>query len=64
MGIETNKYNLVIITDYDNNESPNLNRLFLFKKKNQGHSKSITAAYEIKNINNNFNCMVWIKKLD
>lgn len=63
MGISTNKDNVVTITDNDNIEISNLNRQFLFKKKNQGDSKSITAANEIKNINNNFNCIGLDKKV-
>jgi len=63
MGIVTNKDNVVTITDNDNIEISNLNRQFLFKKKNQGDSKSITAANEFKNISNNFNCIVLDKKV-
>ena len=63
MGISTNKDNVVTITDNDNIEISNLNRKFLFKKKNKRDSKSITAANEFKNISNNFNCIVLDKKV-
>lgn len=51
MGIGTKDNGTIYITDMDIIEKSNLNRQFLFRNKDIGHSKSITAANAIKNIN-------------
>ena len=57
MGIAINDKKEVIITDNDNIEFSNLNRQFLFRKKDIGKSKSQCACKEAKKINPNFNCI-------
>lgn len=56
MGISTDKNGLLIITDYDNIENSNLNRQFLFNKKNVNESKSTVACEAIRKMNKNINC--------
>lgn len=54
MGQSTGK-GKIIITDMDTIEKSNLNRQFLFRDKNIGQAKSITAASVIKTMNHNIN---------
>ena len=51
MGISVNKDRKVVVTDNDNIETSNLNRQFLFRKENVGHSKSKCACEAIKKMN-------------
>jgi len=44
MGLGCGPDGLVQVTDNDNIEVSNLNRQFLFRKQNVGHSKSKTAC--------------------
>lgn len=55
MGIGTNNDKYITITDNDNIELSNLNRQFLFKKKDNGFSKSEISCREGKKINNKIN---------
>ena len=55
MGVGCNDDGLVAVTDNDNIEVSNLNRQFLFRKANIGHSKSKTACYIAKQINPELN---------
>ena len=58
MGIATSPYssNKVIVTDNDNIEISNLNRQFLFRKSDEGKSKSNIACNSARQINENFKC--------
>ena len=56
MGISTNENKYSYLTDCDKIEISNLNRQFLFRQKDIGKSKSLTAFESIKKMNNNFNC--------
>ena len=56
MGIATKNNCKVTVTDNDCIENSNLNRQFLFGKKNIGKSKSLIACEEVKKINPEFNC--------
>ena len=56
MGISINKDKKVAVTDNDNIETSNLNRQFLFRKDNVGHSKSKCACEAVKKMNKDFNC--------
>ena len=49
MGVGTGKNSKIIVTDNDNIEISNLNRQFLFRKKDIGQSKSKIACEKIKN---------------
>ena len=55
MGIGTSKNKYITITDNDKIEMSNLNRQFLFKKKDNGYGKSEIACREAKKINNKIN---------
>ena len=55
MGIACNKKNSIVVSDNDNIIVSNLNRQFLFKKKNIGESKSYCACKEAKKMNKNIN---------
>jgi ubiquitin-activating enzyme E1 len=55
MGIGCSATGKVNCTDNDNIEVSNLNRQFLFRKQNVGHSKSQTACAIAKSINKDFN---------
>ena len=55
MGFCTNEKSLLTVTDNDNIEISNLSRQFLFRKKDVGQPKSITAGNSVKNMNKNFN---------
>jgi ubiquitin-activating enzyme E1 len=55
MGIGCSKEGKVSCTDNDNIEVSNLNRQFLFRKGNVGHSKSATACAIAKDMNNDLN---------
>ena len=55
MGIGTSKNKYITITDNDKIEMSNLNRQFLFKKKDNGYDKSEIACREAKKINNKIN---------
>ena len=57
MGLSTNKNKKIIVADNDNIEISNLNRQFLFRKKDVGKSKSTQACIEAKKINENINCV-------
>ena len=63
IGVSTDKDGLLIITDYDNIENSNLNRQFLFNRKNVNQSKSIVACEAVKKMNNSFNCKALHKKV-
>jgi ubiquitin-activating enzyme E1 len=56
MGIATNEGKSVTVTDNDNIETSNLNRQFLFRKENIGHSKSKCACESVRSMNNKFHC--------
>ena len=55
MGFCTEKDTKFFVTDNDNIEISNLNRQFLFRKKNVGKSKSIIAAESVQKMNPHFN---------
>ena len=55
MGIGCSAKGRVAVTDNDNIEVSNLNRQFLFRKNNVGHSKSEVACAIAKEINNSLN---------
>ena len=55
MGISTKRGKKLIVTDNDNIEISNLNRQFLFRKKDIGQSKSKCACISAKKMNPNFN---------
>ena len=59
MGISTSKSKKseVTITDNDYIEESNLNRQFLFRKKDIGLSKSEVSSNYVKNMNHDFNCI-------
>ena len=56
MGIATTEGKNVTVTDNDNIETSNLNRQFLFRKENVGHSKSQCACESVRKMNTKFNC--------
>ena len=56
MGISLSKDKKVVVTDNDNIETSNLNRQFLFRKNDIGHSKSKCACASVKRMNPSFNC--------
>jgi ubiquitin-activating enzyme E1 len=56
MGIAINEGKSVTVTDNDNIETSNLNRQFLFRKENIGHSKSKCACESVRNMNSKFHC--------
>ena len=51
MGVGCSHEGFVSVTDNDNIEISNLNRQFLFRKNNVGHSKSEIACAIAKSIN-------------
>ena len=51
MGIATKEGKQLIVTDNDNIETSNLNRQFLFRKTDIGHSKSKCACLAVKKMN-------------
>ena len=55
MGFSISKNSKIIVTDNDNIEISNLNRQFLFNKKNIGESKSKCACLAIKQMNSSCN---------
>ena len=55
MGLGCGQGGQVSVTDNDNIEVSNLNRQFLFRKENIGHSKSKVAATIAKGMNNGLN---------
>ena len=55
MGFCTEKDKKFFVTDNDNIEVSNLNRQFLFRKKDIGKSKSIIAAESVQKMNPHFN---------
>ena len=55
MGIATKEGKQLIVTDNDNIETSNLNRQFLFRKTDIGHSKSKCACNAVKKMNPAFN---------
>ena len=57
MGISTNIDKKVIVTDNDNIEISNLNRQFLFRRRDIGKSKSKCACQEAKKMNPSLNCI-------
>ena len=48
MGMSITKGKEVVVTDNDNIETSNLNRQFLFRKNDIGHSKSKCACVAVK----------------
>ena len=56
MGVSISKGKEVVVTDNDNIETSNLNRQFLFRKNDIGHSKSKRACIAVKKMNPAFNC--------
>lgn len=56
MGISTKENKKTLVTDNDHIEISNLNRQFLFSKKDVNQSKSKIASQEAKKINDKFNC--------
>ena len=55
MGMSTKDGKKLIVTDNDNIETSNLNRQFLFRKTDIGHSKSKCACAAVKKMNPAFN---------
>ena len=55
MGLGCSANGRVAVTDNDNIEVSNLNRQFLFRKHNVGHSKSKVASEIAKGINKDLN---------
>ena len=51
MGMSTKEGKKLIVTDNDNIETSNLNRQFLFRKTDIGHSKSKCACIAVKKMN-------------
>ena len=64
MGVSTKSGKQSIITDCDKIEMSNLNRQFLFRKKDIGEFKSLTACNAIKKMNPKFNCFSSTKKVE
>ena len=56
MGISTKENKKTLVTDNDHIEISNLNRQFLFRKKDINKSKVEIASKEAKRINDKFNC--------
>ena len=56
MGMSMTKNKKTVVTDNDNIETSNLNRQFLFRKNDVGHSKSKCACTAVKKMNPAFNC--------
>lgn len=63
MGIGCSGYGKVHVTDNDNIEVSNLNRQFLFRKQNIGHSKSKTACNIAKTMNNDLNVVDYMTRV-
>ena len=57
MGIGCSADGRVAVTDNDNIEVSNLNRQFLFRKNNVGHSKSKVACEIAHDMNNSLNVL-------
>jgi ubiquitin-activating enzyme E1 len=55
MGLGTGKNGHITVTDNDHIEVSNLNRQFLFKPYNVGHSKSVTACNIARQMNPHIN---------
>ena len=64
MGVSSEKNKKSIITDCDKIEMSNLNRQFLFRKEDIGHSKSLIACNAIKKMNHDFNCISSNQKVE
>lgn len=60
MGLGCGEGGLVQVTDNDNIEVSNLNRQFLFRSANVGHSKSETACRIGKEMNPDFNVKAYV----
>ena len=56
IGISTQENKKTLITDNDHIEISNLNRQFLFRKKDINKSKAQISSQEAKKINDKFNC--------
>lgn len=63
MGVGCAEGGMVHVTDNDNIEVSNLNRQFLFRKGNVGHSKSATAAAIAKGMNPALNVKDYMTKV-
>ena len=63
MGIGCSEDGKVHVTDNDNIEVSNLNRQFLFRKGNVGHSKSATASAIAKGMNTSLNVKDYMTKV-
>lgn len=63
MGIGCKEGGMVHCTDNDNIEVSNLNRQFLFRKQNIGHSKSETACTIAKNMNQDLNVQDYMTRV-
>jgi len=63
MGIGCSDAGKIHVTDNDNIEVSNLNRQFLFRKGNVGHSKSQTAAEIAKGMNPALNVKDYMTKV-
>ena len=63
MNVCNNSVGKIILTDYDHIEKSNLNRQFLFRSSDIGHSKSMIAAKTIKTINCKLNIITYIDKV-
>ena len=63
MGVGCSADGKVSVTDNDNIEVSNLNRQFLFRKNNVGHSKSQTACEISKEMNNEINVQDYMTRV-
>lgn len=63
MGIGCSSDGKVHVTDNDNIEVSNLNRQFLFRKQNIGHSKSQVACEIAKSMNNDLNVQDYMTRV-
>ena len=63
MNVCNNSIGKIILTDYDHIEKSNLNRQFLFRSSDIGHSKSMIAAQTIKTINSKLNIITFNEKV-
>ncbi|GMF48601.1 unnamed protein product [Phytophthora fragariaefolia] len=63
MGVASNKYGSIHITDMDTIEKSNLNRQFLFRSKDVQQAKSSVAARAIKDMNPDVNVQSYVSRV-